>query len=477
MTVQSLAGGKSVTNSTVVYSAYCTNTPTLPAICAARFVAGTDLHFIDSGDPDFTFYQVNTSPPSDATSAAVYPSDGLVYFRVSTNALVNGDATKPGLLMVTVAAGSDQVGVPIATVSGSTCTAGPCVGPGDFYLDGKTRYIAAAFADPDYLDVGVYVTDICNAAKLIGGATPPAACVADPTLTTRYGIIPQLTETSPPSIDIKFVLGAAKSTSVPTTAAFKVTDVFEGTPGETQTVALKFGGKRASSGCTRDGSYFPGDGAIIVNTDAFTVSTAGTHAPMSAVLVAAQRAGNPAYTTYALASASSVFGRAVFPGARLVSGFANATSASDTANAYNLQFLPRDSAGVVVATDATFPNTCSLQGVRTADIQGYLTQGKCFVATAVFQDPDHPAVNHLRRFRDRVLLRSAPGRALAAAYYAHGPRAADWVLEHPRARPHLLAMFIPLLALVTLLLNPGIAVALAAGGILVGWRAARATRR
>lgn len=45
----------------------------------------------------------------------------------------------------------------------------------------------------------------------------------------------------------------------------------------------------------------------------------------------------------------------------------------------------------------------------------------CFVATAVFVRPEHPALRLLRRYRDETLARSAPGRASVSLYYRVGP--------------------------------------------------------
>jgi len=53
--------------------------------------------------------------------------------------------------------------------------------------------------------------------------------------------------------------------------------------------------------------------------------------------------------------------------------------------------------------------------------------GACFIATAVYGDYDHPQVRKLRRFRDQVLLRSAPGRHFVRWYYRVGPGWAEWV--------------------------------------------------
>ena len=48
--------------------------------------------------------------------------------------------------------------------------------------------------------------------------------------------------------------------------------------------------------------------------------------------------------------------------------------------------------------------------------------GGCYVATCVYGSYDCPEVWTLRRFRDRVLRRSAPGRLFVRCYYALSPR-------------------------------------------------------
>lgn len=47
--------------------------------------------------------------------------------------------------------------------------------------------------------------------------------------------------------------------------------------------------------------------------------------------------------------------------------------------------------------------------------------GSCFVATAVYEDYDHPQVIRLRAFRDHFLSGSALGRILIRIYYVFGP--------------------------------------------------------
>ena len=46
----------------------------------------------------------------------------------------------------------------------------------------------------------------------------------------------------------------------------------------------------------------------------------------------------------------------------------------------------------------------------------------CYIATCVYGSYDCPEVWTLRRFRDRVLRRSAPGRLFVRCYYALSPR-------------------------------------------------------
>lgn len=55
----------------------------------------------------------------------------------------------------------------------------------------------------------------------------------------------------------------------------------------------------------------------------------------------------------------------------------------------------------------------------------------CFVATALYGETA-PETDALRQFRDRVLRRSAIGRALIARYYRHSPSFAAFLLTNPR---------------------------------------------
>lgn len=58
----------------------------------------------------------------------------------------------------------------------------------------------------------------------------------------------------------------------------------------------------------------------------------------------------------------------------------------------------------------------------------------CFVATAVFVRPGHPALRQLRGFRDYWLRRSRAGRGLIWLYYRVGPTLAAGVRRLPLVR-------------------------------------------
>ncbi len=61
----------------------------------------------------------------------------------------------------------------------------------------------------------------------------------------------------------------------------------------------------------------------------------------------------------------------------------------------------------------------------------------CFVATAVFNDQDHPTVEQLRRIRDERLTKSSFGNGFIRLYYVHGPTLAKVVNRFPWVKPVL----------------------------------------
>jgi hypothetical protein len=75
------------------------------------------------------------------------------------------------------------------------------------------------------------------------------------------------------------------------------------------------------------------------------------------------------------------------------------------------------------------------QSGRERRLGRMLTGGKCFVATACYQDSEHADVVRLRRFRDEILIQSRFGRYFIAWYAETGPILAEAVLARPWLRP------------------------------------------
>ena len=73
-------------------------------------------------------------------------------------------------------------------------------------------------------------------------------------------------------------------------------------------------------------------------------------------------------------------------------------------------------------------------------------QQPCFVATAVYNDPNHPDVGALRAYRDDKLRGSIYGRAFIRCYWTYGPLGATWISRRPhfqRCLHAILTILIP----------------------------------
>lgn len=79
--------------------------------------------------------------------------------------------------------------------------------------------------------------------------------------------------------------------------------------------------------------------------------------------------------------------------------------------------------------------TCSKCGTT---IQGDWFKGDikwCFVATAAFNNQDHPTVEQLRKIRDERLVQTKFGRGFIQLYYAHGEKLSKVVDLFPSIKP------------------------------------------
>jgi len=84
--------------------------------------------------------------------------------------------------------------------------------------------------------------------------------------------------------------------------------------------------------------------------------------------------------------------------------------------------------------------------IKTTAID-FTTVPPCFIATAAYGTPMADEIWALRRFRDRYLMTNTAGRAFVDAYYAVGPRAAEFIGEHPWLRTITRVLLTPFVAL------------------------------
>jgi hypothetical protein len=81
--------------------------------------------------------------------------------------------------------------------------------------------------------------------------------------------------------------------------------------------------------------------------------------------------------------------------------------------------------------------------------------GRCFIATAAYRSPLHPAVRMLRRFRDRRLLTNGLGRAFVAAYSRWSPPAARVIASSAPLRLIARVALVPVIAFAFIVLKAG----------------------
>ena len=97
-------------------------------------------------------------------------------------------------------------------------------------------------------------------------------------------------------------------------------------------------------------------------------------------------------------------------------------------------------------------DTCSSRGPvvvaahQTTQVK-FTTVSPCFVATATYGTPMAEEIGVLRRFRDRYLMSTGPGRSLVEAYYEVGPGAADTIRRDEGLRSVSRAVLEPIVAL------------------------------
>ena len=323
--------------------------------------------------------------------------------------------------------------VPIA-FAGGDCTSSNCQG------SSRTHFLAAHYSNQATIELGFYPQDICAEAYAADNGAFPLGCITSGSVGNFDA--PDANEATL----MKLIFYVTATTS--TTDAPAVADLGS----ESAAISFKVENGAPSFTCTDlNNVYFPADSSILVNTGLFTGTAAATAlSPVTTIVAIAKRNGTPDVSTTAFQSHNDNIGRLDYhAGTRVFSGFVNASSANDTANTYTIDFMGRDLAGAL----APFSTGCQLTGVQSLEVRGFLKKGNCFIASAAFRSVGDAPVMMLRRFRDRVLLQSFPGRLFVSAYYRWSPEAAVWLIENPEFRIPVLLALVPVQAVAWVFLD------------------------
>lgn len=408
-------------------------------------VAVSSTLLLDTSDPSVPGHLFDLTQSQSQLASS---STDMLRFQVTPSASVAVPATPQQLVLSVFATGSMGTHlVPIAFVEQSSFTANGgvacsssslCQGSTVDTTHSLTYFLAVQVVPGIPIQIGLYPRDICAYYSFKQGAA--SGCTAD-TVTATGG--------SSNPISLTFVIAnAADINSAPA-------DVATGTP-ESASLSLAFvsAGTTISTAASQTDIYFPGDGQIFFNansgTNTFSLTTPTGAAPVTNVIVVAN--ANPAaasmvsgYSKANTVSAVLANGSVMSP----VGGFTNTTPSAD--HPYNMSYMIRDAAGLLSTVS---DSSTTLTGVRTSTVRGFLGKSSCFIATAAFDSIEAAPVAMLRHFRDRVLLRSHPGRLFVKWYYHWSPDAAEWLLRHPLFRFPVLLALIPVEVIAWLFLHP-----------------------
>ncbi len=354
-----------------------------------------------------------------------FPSAGIDYTKdlgvtgtLLTFAFSAVESSKPYVWVYALSTSSTRVPVRLDVCDGGAC-------PNENY------YQAPATVG----QISISVNDICR--NTTGGGV--TGCDGAPAVFTKTGLIPGVT----------IYIFTSASTTAPTTDEIDAGRKFRLVP--------QIAGPQITA-CPPLPGFFPGDEELLIDTNAITAQANGTSGgspSFTRVWVAAskQPGGLPA-NNYAF-GAERYRDNPHAQGEIGFVGYENST-AEGGGILYEMDIGIQDSAGVITfCGDGPSPVAgYPIQDAFATNIQGFLRESNCFVATASFRDGRAPSVMLLRQFRDEVLTEFSYGREFVAWYYEYGPRAADWLLEHPTFRVLALSALLPLQALAWIAVHP-----------------------
>lgn len=324
--------------------------------------------------------------------------------------------------------------IPIATVTDSSgtrfsCSDTLCRAPSGT----PTRYYGANAPKGDPITVGVYLKSVCEAVNANGGTLD--ACTG---AIVKTPVVPNV----PLSFPLRFAVSNAVDGAVGSNGAAPTAEELM-----VVTAKLVAGGPGIGPCPNLTSFYFPGDSQILVEPGILApFAVPSPAAPATDTLLVAIRKANATLPTYA--SNDRIARLSLAGGSQTIDGLVNATSPSDSTNVYTLNFGIRDQSGALTSFG------CGATGIRTSAIEGYLRESKCFIATAAYGSGNAWGVMLLRRFRDRILLKTGLGVEFVDWYYSWSPGAAHWLILNPEFRWIVLAALVPLQFIAWLLLNP-----------------------
>lgn len=403
------------------------------------------------GDANYTIYYGGSNLAAPSSSGFYNSTEGYRFINTLSN-----DAADPGNLIwldvstnkkltvnsgqhivVTLSTGGSSTGIVLkgagvvtTNIAPPTCNAPACQGTAGFF--------SASYNPGSVLRISFSITDLCS------GATGSLCNLSGVTNYQNFGTA-GATLTQPINVIFSVVDN------------YSVTGAVSGENTDSGSFILGVTNIPPTVTCPAlNDAYFPGDRQIYVNPSQFASSVGVGDNSMSGidlkylVFLAGINTQSP-FTANAVPSNEIVAYVDVTKGAQAIDGFTNTTDNSN--NSYTGRIYAQNSVGIV---SPLHPSCEYLTSIRSQAIQGVLTESKCFIATAAYQDGRAAPVMMLRRFRDRILAKSALGRKFIEKYYRYSPALAAWAWDKPWVRSLALRALAPieLLAWASLKLIP-----------------------
>tara|TARA_Y100000590_G_scaffold448665_2_gene585682 strand:- start:5434 stop:6924 length:1491 start_codon:yes stop_codon:yes gene_type:complete len=403
-----------------------------------------------------------------STFNANVDSDDYIIFDITPGGSYTVSGSEQLILMVAVNSGINPIPIYAAEtyVTGTTppsrseldiCSNGiNCQGVVTETISGNTNnyFMAAKMTAGQSIRIAVLSEDICAFAGEKHSLTPLTGCEASGTTYIAK-------KDDPNGIGLTFYVGVENNSDNyfgDTLSSSTTDDQGNALESQSSVINLKFENTVAAMTCsfaaTDTELYFPGDGAINVNASFFkndTTISEGIADIETIVVVGAQGAAGtiPSVSDSTTFSSYSIYQTGELSLEKMkVSGFTNSTS--EGLVSHDVAFGVMSESGIVTNIDGS----CVVNGVQTADIQGFLNSGNCFIATASFQSTDATPVVFLRKFRDQFLLKFSFGKEMIRFYYKHSPGAARWLMKRPYLRGIALVFLLPIEIFAWFLLHP-----------------------